>query len=58
MDDETTLLVIGDHGMTITGDHGGDSYDETNALLFAHMKSKSFITEDYGSDKETMQQVR
>ncbi|KAL5275149.1 PIGO family protein [Megaselia abdita] len=57
MDDDTTLLVIGDHGMTITGDHGGESSDEINALLFAHMKSKSFISDDYGSDKEAMQQI-
>lgn len=58
MDDDTTLIVIGDHGMTITGDHGGDSADETTALLFAHIKSKTFITDDYGFDNETMQQVR
>ena len=25
IDNETLLVVIGDHGMTETGDHGGDS---------------------------------
>lgn len=57
MDNETTLLVIGDHGMTGTGDHGGESEDELNALLFAYSKSHKFITSDYGSDNVTMQQV-
>lgn len=27
------LIVLGDHGMTSTGDHGGDSDDETHAGL-------------------------
>nr|XP_018670604.1 GPI ethanolamine phosphate transferase 3-like isoform X2 [Ciona intestinalis] len=36
MDDETLLLVMGDHGMTQTGDHGGDSVDETTSALFAY----------------------
>lgn len=57
MDNETTLLVIGDHGMTGTGDHGGESEDELNALLFAYSKSHKFITSDYGSDNVTMQQI-
>lgn len=57
MDDDTTLLVIGDHGMTITGDHGGDSDDETIALLFAHVKSNKFVN-NHDFDNETMQQVR
>lgn len=57
MDDDTTLLVMGDHGMTISGDHGGDSDDETNALLFAYTKKSKFFTSDFGSDTEIMQQV-
>ncbi|XP_078484396.1 GPI ethanolamine phosphate transferase 3, catalytic subunit-like [Ciona intestinalis] len=36
MDDKTLLLVMGDHGMTQTGDHGGDSVDETTSALFAY----------------------
>lgn len=55
MDDETTLFVIGDHGMTVTGDHGGDTEDEVNSLLFAYSKKYSFIT-DSGND--SMDQVR
>lgn len=56
MDDETTLIVIGDHGMTLTGDHGGDSEDEVNALLFLHSK-KSVISNDFQDDAKTMQQI-
>ena len=34
LDDDTVLFVMGDHGMTRTGDHGGDSDDEVDAALF------------------------
>lgn len=57
MDNDTTLLIMGDHGMTISGDHGGESDDETNALLFAYSKQNHFVTSDFGSDKEMLQQV-
>ncbi|CAG9863059.1 unnamed protein product [Phyllotreta striolata] len=30
------LFVIGDHGMTGTGDHGGDSPDEVTAAMFVY----------------------
>ena len=33
---DTILLVFGDHGMTRTGDHGGDSEDELDAALFVY----------------------
>ncbi|KAG7158210.1 GPI ethanolamine phosphate transferase 3-like [Homarus americanus] len=33
---ETVLFVFGDHGMTRTGDHGGDSDDELKAALFVY----------------------
>lgn len=36
MNSQTLLLVMGDHGMTRSGDHGGDSPDEINAGLFAY----------------------
>ncbi|CAG9766190.1 unnamed protein product [Ceutorhynchus assimilis] len=38
MDDDMILFVIGDHGMTVTGDHGGESLDETTAAMFVHSK--------------------
>uniref|UniRef100_A0A1I8AAN5 GPI ethanolamine phosphate transferase 3 n=1 Tax=Steinernema glaseri TaxID=37863 RepID=A0A1I8AAN5_9BILA len=40
IDDDTILFVMGDHGMTVTGDHGGDSEPETNAAFFAYAKRK------------------
>ncbi|XP_022102977.1 GPI ethanolamine phosphate transferase 3-like isoform X2 [Acanthaster planci] len=36
LDDDTVLFVLGDHGMTRTGDHGGDSKDEIAAALFIY----------------------
>ncbi|XP_013403091.1 GPI ethanolamine phosphate transferase 3 [Lingula anatina] len=40
MDNDTVLFVLGDHGMTRTGDHGGDSKDEVDAALFVYSPSK------------------
>lgn len=39
---DTLLLVAGDHGMTETGDHGGDSEKEVNAALFVYSKRPLF----------------
>ncbi|GMT28146.1 hypothetical protein PFISCL1PPCAC_19443 [Pristionchus fissidentatus] len=36
------LIVMGDHGMTTTGDHGGDSDDEIGAAFMAYSPSRSF----------------
>ncbi len=36
LQNDTILFVFGDHGMTRTGDHGGDSTDEVDAALFIH----------------------
>ena len=33
---DCVLFVMGDHGMTVTGDHGGDSHDEISAALFIY----------------------
>ncbi|OQR73275.1 GPI ethanolamine phosphate transferase 3-like [Tropilaelaps mercedesae] len=30
------LIVLGDHGMTLSGDHGGDTEEETTAALFMY----------------------
>ncbi|CAH1253896.1 PIGO [Branchiostoma lanceolatum] len=38
--DDTMLFVMGDHGMTRTGDHGGDSSDEVGAALFIYSPAK------------------
>lgn len=42
MDDKTLLVVIGDHGMDYTGNHGGDSKDELETTFFAYTKNKKF----------------
>ena len=39
LDNDTVLFVLGDHGMTATGDHGGDSFDELDATLFIYSSS-------------------
>ncbi|XP_039074538.1 GPI ethanolamine phosphate transferase 3 isoform X2 [Hyaena hyaena] len=36
LENDTLLVVIGDHGMTMTGDHGGDSELEISAALFLY----------------------
>ena len=36
LDNDTILFVFGDHGMTPTGDHGGESGNETDAGLFVY----------------------
>ncbi len=36
MDNGTLLMVLGDHGMTDSGNHGGSQPSETDTLLFAY----------------------
>ncbi|GAA6058681.1 hypothetical protein JCM10212_003369 [Sporobolomyces blumeae] len=40
MDEETLLVVLGDHGMTDRGDHGGDSREEIDAALWVYSKAR------------------
>lgn len=42
IDDDTLLVVFGDHGMDSTGNHGGESDDEVEAALFMYSKRKTF----------------
>ncbi|ORX95060.1 hypothetical protein K493DRAFT_315198 [Basidiobolus meristosporus CBS 931.73] len=39
IDDETIVLIMGDHGMDAKGDHGGDSPLEVESTLFVHFKN-------------------
>ncbi|XP_061658133.1 GPI ethanolamine phosphate transferase 3 isoform X2 [Syngnathoides biaculeatus] len=41
---DTLLVVMGDHGMTDTGDHGGESQKETDATLFLYSSVPFFPT--------------
>jgi hypothetical protein len=36
MDMQTTLIVFGDHGMTLDGNHGGGSDLELSTVFFAY----------------------
>lgn len=38
IDDDTLLVVMGDHGMDHTGNHGGDSIGELESSLFLYSK--------------------
>lgn len=38
LDDDTLLVVLGDHGMDRSGDHGGDGVLETSAALWVYSK--------------------
>lgn len=42
IDDDTLLVVMGDHGMDIKGDHGGESDDEVEAALWMYSKRGIF----------------
>ncbi|MCJ1285560.1 mannose-ethanolamine phosphotransferase gpi13 [Xylographa opegraphella] len=42
LDDQTLLVVMGDHGMDAKGDHGGESDDEVEAALWMYSKKASF----------------
>ena len=42
MDEDTILFIFGDHGMTPTGDHGGETNLETDAALIVYSKRPLF----------------
>ena len=42
IDDDTLLIVMGDHGMDTKGDHGGESDEEVQAALWAYSKKARF----------------
>lgn len=54
MDNETMLFVIGDHGMTITGDHGGATEDEVSSAMFVYSKQTLL---SIGDHKSSVKQV-
>lgn len=42
IDDDTLLVIMGDHGMDAKGDHGGESDDEVEAALWMYSKKPIF----------------
>ena len=41
LDDDTLLIVLGDHGMDRSGDHGGDGVLETSSALWVYSKART-----------------
>lgn len=48
------LFVIGDHGMTVTGDHGGESEDEVTAGMFVYSKE---VLSNFGPVQQSVKQI-
>ncbi|KAI8977783.1 hypothetical protein BD414DRAFT_466676 [Trametes punicea] len=43
LDDDTLLILLGDHGMDRKGDHGGDGDHETSAALWVYSKGPALL---------------
>ncbi|XP_023334554.1 GPI ethanolamine phosphate transferase 3 [Eurytemora carolleeae] len=52
--EDTVLVVLGDHGMTNSGDHGGDSLPEIEAGLFVYGLKLGF---DLKAEASTVSQI-
>ncbi|XP_067114301.1 GPI ethanolamine phosphate transferase 3 [Osmerus mordax] len=57
LQDDTLLVVMGDHGMTDTGDHGGESQKETDAAIFLYSPSPLFPASSSPSEPEVVPQT-
>ncbi|XP_052099018.1 GPI ethanolamine phosphate transferase 3-like [Mytilus californianus] len=57
MKDDTILFVMGDHGMTKTGDHGGDSKDELEAALFVYSPAQITSQHNLWKERDTISQI-
>jgi phosphatidylinositol glycan class O len=57
IDNDTLLVVFGDHGMTDVGDHGGDSKLEVESALFFYSKQKLFDSNLDGKKIEEVRQI-
>ncbi|KAI9813779.1 MAG: mannose-ethanolamine phosphotransferase gpi13 [Pycnora praestabilis] len=55
LDDKTLLVVMGDHGMDVKGDHGGESDDEVEAALWMYSRKGIFgrTTPEYVEPPQT-----
>ncbi|MCL4122734.1 UNVERIFIED_CONTAM: hypothetical protein GTU68_026925 [Idotea baltica] len=56
IEEDSLLVVIGDHGMTSTGDHGGDSEKEIESALFFYSPSLHLRSED-GTNVDSVSQI-
>ncbi|KAK3601443.1 hypothetical protein CHS0354_033569 [Potamilus streckersoni] len=57
MEKGTVLFVLGDHGMTATGDHGGESPDEVEAGLFVYSVDQITASGQKHGDHKTISQI-
>lgn len=67
LDGNTLLVVMGDHGMDRTGNHGGDSRDELESTLFLyskgprvafnHRKAEEYDVSDLGANFRAVNQI-
>ncbi|KAK2888487.1 GPI ethanolamine phosphate transferase 3 [Channa argus] len=57
LQNDTLLVVMGDHGMTDTGDHGGESQKETDASLFLYSPSSLFSGPPAQSEPDVVPQT-
>ena len=46
IDNDTIVFVFGDHGMTSTGDHGGETDLETDAALLVYTPRPLFVPDE------------
>ncbi|CAJ0750940.1 14674_t:CDS:2 [Entrophospora sp. SA101] len=51
IDENTVLLIMGDHGMDLKGDHGGDSDNEVESALFIYSKKQLTNNNNYDLGK-------
>lgn len=52
LDDDTTLLIFGDHGLTPDGNHGGETTFEMASGFFAFQKTPFPMYETYQRNKD------
>ena len=52
MDDETTLVIFGDHGVTLDGSHGGSSEEEMRTVIFSYQKKPFPMAKKYQAMRE------
>uniref|UniRef100_A0A8C5USU6 GPI ethanolamine phosphate transferase 3, catalytic subunit n=1 Tax=Microcebus murinus TaxID=30608 RepID=A0A8C5USU6_MICMU len=57
VENDTLLVVAGDHGMTMNGDHGGDSELEVSAALFLYSPTALFPSSAPPEEPEVIPQV-
>ncbi|XP_070706602.1 GPI ethanolamine phosphate transferase 3 [Pempheris klunzingeri] len=57
LQNDTLLVVMGDHGMTDTGDHGGESQKETDAAIFLYSPSPLFPTPPSQTEPDVVPQT-